>query len=642
MKMFTPRTIALLILISLFGSASPVAASQPTFIALHPGQFQQIDQNLQVNVVFVGYHPGSGTREIQESDFRSVLPQTYRSINRGPQSYGIDSPTGVRFSYSYNLVYASSAFENAYFDYLNSIAMASPITLFQDQYNHQNARSLTVNQNFKIDATKAEKWLGDHSQSMLGVDPTRYTIFFVNWYGRPDFKFHGYVMADEPDPDTGVNWQDTDLFGMKEFQLSAWGGTAPDDAESGYGTLRRVWFFDLSAGPEFAAGNWNVDDADTTGDGSLDYRLPPIWEYGNLNGYRPFNSLSYDLGLVTRFVGINLLFTPSTLYNVALSPPRLPASIQLDLNLYQGDPDLDGKARLHTDYALQKLSKLRPLSPFSISFTERPLQGRFEDIFKDWIAFIPAYGNNQNTFNSYFGNFYLYSESHANQILNGGADYEIPIFLLMSATSYWPPDRCQCSFADDNYRDGTQSMIVINLSNFFATRGYGFTWFLVHETGHHLGLSHVHDGYDSELDFDYDFNRIALSDLGDESSSAMSYTHLNLDFSQFNRDTMNRNLVAAYINQANKIVAKILESPRSKEVLSLLSAADQQAMTSLNIYQTLDYANSAYYAKDAYSKVFEAAQRISVPVEQQASPADYKAHGSNYMFSDDFNSGRRH
>jgi hypothetical protein len=65
---------------------------------------------------------------------------------------------------------------------------------------------------------------------------------------------------------------------------------------------------------------------------------------------------------------------------------------------------------------------------------------------------------------------------------------------------------------------------------------------------------------------------------------------------------MNRNLVAAYINQANAILAKILESPRSKEVTSLLSAADQKAIAALNTYQTLDYASSAYYAKDAYLK----------------------------------------
>jgi len=106
-----------------------------------------------------------------------------------------------------------------------------------------------------------------------------------------------------------------------------------------------------------------------------------------------------------------------------------------------------------------------------------------------------------------------------------------------------------------------------------------------------------------------------------------------------------RSPMASTVLQAcHFLTATTLSMPvqRSKEVLSLLSATDQQAMASLNVYQSLDYANSAYYAKDAYSRVLEAAQQIKVPVEQQASPADYKAHGSNYMFSDDFNPGRRH
>ena len=35
------------------------------------------------------------------------------------------------------------------------------------------------------------------------VDTTDYTIFFVNWYGRDDFKYHVYTKTDEPDPDIG-------------------------------------------------------------------------------------------------------------------------------------------------------------------------------------------------------------------------------------------------------------------------------------------------------------------------------------------------------------------------------------------------------------------------------------------------------
>ena len=642
MKMPKSCARVLLILISLLGSSSPVSASQLTLTALHPGQFQYIDQNLQINVVFVGYHPGSGPRDIDEAAFREVLPGGYRSVNRIPHIYGLDSPTGLRFTYNYNLVYASKAFEDAYFSHISSIGKQEPITLFQDLYNHQQAHSLHVDQNLRIDATAAEKWLGDHALPMLGVDPTQYTIFYINWYGRPDFKFHGYTDAHEPDPDTGVNWGTTDLFVLKDFNnLAGWGGTTPDDPESGLGSLRRTWFFDLSAGPEGIEDNWNVDDADTTGDGQLDYRLPPVWDYGKNNGYRPFDNLSQDLGFVTRFVGINQLFTTSPIYNVALSAPKLPSSIKLGLTLFQGDPELDGKARLHPDFILAKLSRLQPLNTFSLSLQERPLAGNVEDIFKDWIAFTPSYGKNQNALNSYFGDFYLYYQSHANQFLTGGADYEVPVLLMMSATSYWPPDRCQCSYADDNYRDGTQTMIFANLSNFFATRGYGFSSLVTHEVGHHLGMSHPHDGYDSELDFDYSRLDVAFAELGQESATVMGYTWLNLDFDQFDRDNMNRNLTAAYLNHANAILAKILASPRSKEVNPLLVAADQQAAVSLNIYQTMDYASAVFYAKDAYSKILAAAALINVRVEQQASPADYKAHGSNYMFTDDFTAGRR-
>jgi len=206
MKASKPRALAFLILISLLGSASQISASQPNFMALHPGQFQQIDQNLQINIVFVGYQPGNGPRDINEAAFRAVLPQTYRSINRAPASYGIDSPTGLRFTYNYNVVYADASFTDAYFPYLSSIAKPGQVTLLQNLYNGQQARTLTVNQNYKIDATAAEKWLGDHSLSMLGVDPTKYTsllaaadqqaVAALNIYQTMDYENSAYYAKD--------------------------------------------------------------------------------------------------------------------------------------------------------------------------------------------------------------------------------------------------------------------------------------------------------------------------------------------------------------------------------------------------------------------------------------------------------------
>ena len=87
-----------------------------------------------------------------------------------------------------------------------------------------------------------------------------------------------------------------------------------------------MWFHDLSAGPEFNTNNWNITVGDLNRNGRIDDRMPPIWEYGNPSSetFRPFDKLSGDLGKVTRFVALNLLFTTSPLYKPAISPPKLP------------------------------------------------------------------------------------------------------------------------------------------------------------------------------------------------------------------------------------------------------------------------------------------------------------------------------
>ena len=78
--------------------------------------------------------------------------------------------------------------------------------------------------NHWIDAPSVEQWLADNTTS---VDTTDSTVFFINWYGRDDFKYHVYTKTDEPDPDTGYN------FGVEREsrKLIAWGGTTPDDED---------------------------------------------------------------------------------------------------------------------------------------------------------------------------------------------------------------------------------------------------------------------------------------------------------------------------------------------------------------------------------------------------------------------------
>jgi len=65
----------------------------------------------------------------------------------------------------------------------------------------------------------------------------------------------------------------------------------------------------------------------------------------------------------------------------------------------------------------------------------------------------------------------------------------------------------------------------------------GLTTTIIHEAGHHLGMSHPHDGYDWELGIDYyPAGDKYFANSGDECNSMMSYIDLNWDFSQFDRD----------------------------------------------------------------------------------------------------------
>jgi hypothetical protein len=148
-------------------------------------------------------------------------------------------------------------------------------------------------------------------------------------------------------------------------------------------------------------------------------------------------------------------------------------------------------------------------------------------------------------------------------------------------------------------------------------------------------MSHPHDGYDYEanLDFgpdgDYYF---AWS--GDDSNTMMSYVDVNWDFSQFDRDNMNRYLTSIYINQANTILADIYASPNAGQASSLLNSTDNRAGLALNAYAAMDYAGAAAHAQAAYSDVLAAAAQINVMVEPQSWQADYKAKGASDKFVD--------
>jgi hypothetical protein len=589
-----------LVCLAAIAFASLTKTQSASFLHLNPGGLSDLPETIPVNVVFVGY--GS---LVNQSSFLSALPGTYRPIVRSRFPYGITEELGLNYTFSYQVTFTTPAWENSFFSALSGLATLAPRTLFQDQYNAQVHNILNVGQNHFIDAPSVEKWLIDNAPA--GVDTHRNTIFFINWWGRPDFKFHVYTKFGEPDPDTGYD------FGIirQSRKIIAWGGTTADDEETGLGARgdRRVWFYDLSAGPESWAGSWNVDNADVDGDGVADYRLPPIWEYLTAGGYRAAGALTADLARVARFVAINLLFTSSPLYPPYLTPLRLPATINLDVNTYEGWKGVDASQTYQTPALLiDELTELHRL-PYNADQQDLAFKQGARNCYQLWLVDNACYPNRPYPA---FANLFLYSAFTLDQTRNGGGDYEGMLFNYVTEDNR---DSGILGFADDNYVDGTQSGIFSFLSPIITTLGYGLTTTQIHEFGHYIGMSHPHDGWDSELKKDYgpegDFY-FAWS--GDQSNSIMSYVDLNWDFSQFDRDNFNRFHAGGYIVNANAIAEDVLASPNASLGLAELDLADVEVGLAKSSLLVHDYVAVFDHARLAYLHARRAAVLAGVNV----------------------------
>ena len=262
-------------------SATPAAkgGKHPSLGGLSPGEFVVHSQGVPMRVVLIGFDRD----QVDTGDLSALLPATYTPAVRYPLFYGLNGRAmGLEYHFTYDIVRKGRGFADRFFRHLASTGVEGPLTTYQARYNAQTKNVLDVSGPvLYIDAPQVEKWLqANDVQRDHG-----YTVYFVNWYGRPDFRFHVFTKTDEPDPDTGFN------FGaLAQNAISSWGGTSS-----------RSWFYDFSAGPEWNMANWVVDREDLDGDDVPEYRMPAIWEYAT-NGYRGPAALGQDMGLLTRYV----------------------------------------------------------------------------------------------------------------------------------------------------------------------------------------------------------------------------------------------------------------------------------------------------------------------------------------------------
>jgi hypothetical protein len=552
---------------------------------LQPGEFVVQKQTVPVDVVFIGYAPG----QVNDNALVAQLPATYKPIVRYPQFYGLNGrDIGLDFRFKYRVVHQTRDFENRFFSFLARTGTEGPLTAFQDQYNAQTRNVLDVaGPVLYIDAPKVERYLATHDTG----DSRRYTIYFINWYGRSDFRFHVYTKTDEVDPDTGYN------FGMQRGsrKMIAWGGSQS-----------RSWFYDLSAGPESWTNNWSVDDDQS------EYHMPPIWEYA-AGAYRAPSQLSTDLGLVARYVGVDLLFTTSPLYDPLVTAPDVGGSKVAHVAMLEDDPGSSGLTFIDREFMKRELQKFEPYYSWKVGLTDtNPIDAdakRALDIFAEILDTDDCW----NSFGTPFAQLFCYFSANLPRYIPAyrPRDYVGEIFAYNTTGDSMGNEFGLLGFADDNWVDGTQTHVFMFDAPEYRDLGFGFTTTGIHEFGHHIGMSHPHDGYDSEQGIDFDAaGPFEFAWSGDESNTIMHYLALSNGFGVFDRDNEHRWEMAGYINWSNAVLGDIMLHPRAREVRGLIVAADQLAGVAVDAFRRWDFLTAAAAARQAYVLVAFAAQQI--------------------------------
>jgi hypothetical protein len=612
-------------------SASPSASASSTFQNLTPGRLLDAHQDLPVTIVLVGYHATTGATAVDPARLLAPQLKSARPVDRTTRFYEQvgayqrflePSALGLTYDYRYNVVSASQPFEDGLFAYLASTAFGPlPPTVFQQAYSAHPFAAQQVSSNFVIDANLAEQWMADHAGPMLGIDTTRPTVFFLNWFGRPDFRFHTYgFLSTRPGHDHPVG-------ATQLGQMVAFGGSTTDAPYGTIDRLARVWFYDLSAGPDYSTASWLLDQADFNGDGVTDERIPPIWEYGTSHWYRPFDDLTADLAKIVRFVAVDEFFGPSPIYDPAISEPLLATKVELDLNLFAGVAGHDPRSTLRIADLPRSLSLLDPTRVYATDVSVQPLSGDVAEAYDCQQSFWTAnpkscYGD--RTHLGPLDAFYdldVYFGDHLNQYLDG-VRYEVPVAVFDVPDSRLNPNgiRGLASSKPPNIQSWTYAWLTDSERSF----GYDDTATVLHEVGHHLGLSHVHDGFDVGLDQDVSvaMGRFFFMAVGDEANTAMSYIPNTTEFGQFDRDNMARWELAARLDNANRILGNVVRSPNAWRAGAAMSAADDMAGEALADLAAWDLLGASRAAADAYALVLTAAAQAGVKVESFSGVAD--------------------
>jgi hypothetical protein len=665
------------------GSSTPETAPSnlPPLRTLVPGGDVEIQQNVDVNVVLIGW---DGL--VDPADLRAHLTP----FNGGPDLRD-DGTTylALRFDFDYAMFVTPPWFDDAFFGLLRSIALrqspqvlfsgVQPLAMTPDQavYTFCNvptpgpdatcdfsgtaphANGFAVQQNYAIDGPYVEQVLAQNLASSFGIDTRNPTVVLINWYGRADYIDHVYVDPYEPNPATGQpRWV------YFNNMTGGIGGTTADDPETcgGGGCVpHRLWFHDLSAGPFFDTGSYNVTLPELFlppfANGIPEYRIHHTADYlANAPGtYRSIDTLVEDLARLVNDTYLSQIAFAIPVYRTDITSPRLPYNVQLDVNRWNWDPSANIDGQLNAPVMLAKMNKL----PYAVSaeINDQPdsRTSRVGEVYgcslTSWAHYGeggPSWGGfplGQSCFGNRLGGFaggdlYLFFKNRLNRYLERDADYEVPVFQFLSTAGDLPD---LAGLADGNYDldNYHQQFLWLWTSSVFPS---GHNRLIEHETGHHLGFAHPFHGYrcldascsqlksyDAEDDTFFSMNANAVSGV-------MGYTGLNDDFSVFERENLQRYRTWDYLQHANNVLDAIAKKAKNATSRAAVANADALATAAVADLRASNYAGAVQKARTAYESLLTTADAIhaKIPGPGQSLRRWYRArHGSFRQMIDD-------
>jgi hypothetical protein len=287
----------------------------------------------------------------------------------------------------------------------------------------------------------------------------------------------------------------------------------------------------------------------------------------------------------------------------------------MHIEMFQDDPASNGLDWIDTDFINEKMKAFQPYYDWQVNLEDNdPIDAgaqRALQIFSGVLVEDDCW----NAFGTPFAELFCYFNANLDSYVPAyaAADYVGEVFAFNTTADTLGDQFGLLGFADDNWVDGTQSHVFEFDAEDYRVLGYGFSTTTVHEFGYHIGMSHPHDGYDSELGLDYGpADEFYFAWSGDESHTIMSYIDLSWDFGQFDQDNMDRWEFAGYLNWANSLLDDILAHPNAHRVRGLLHGAETAAQRAVRDFEHWNYRSAARNAYRAYTPVATAAHRLGL------------------------------